>query len=384
MRARDLIVSAPTLHPSEIQQSANSTLARSRRVVHVALGTNVGGMEKLLVEFAKHHNGDRFETTFISLQTRGQLAVELERHGSKVIDFHKQDGWQPSLVFRLAKRLRGLRADVVHTHNTAAMVYGVTAAKLAGVKTIIHTRHGQRLNATARQTTIFRWLSKACHRVVSVCEDGTRLTMEDGVPADRAVTICNGIDLTRFENTGPSRTGPITVVARLSAEKDVATLIHAVKIAMGASKRFRLRIIGDGVERENLESLSRSLELENVVEFMGQQSEVAELLGEASMFVLPSLTEGISLTLLEAMARGLPVVATRVGGTPEVVVDGETGWLVCPGDAVALADAMIDLHTHPEAASEMGRRGRERVEQRFTIGRMVRGYERLYDWESNQ
>ncbi|MCM2374830.1 GT4 family glycosyltransferase PelF [Aporhodopirellula aestuarii] len=376
-------MSTQTLSSTKNRRRGNATLSSMRRVVHVALGTDVGGMEKLLVEFAKFSNRDRFEPTFVSLQHRGNIADEIERWGSPVFAFGKPEGLQPTLVLRLAKQLRELHADVVHTHNTAAMVYGVPAAKLAGVRTVIHTRHGQRLGASVRQNALFRWLAKGCDRVVSVCDDGTRLTVREGISPQRTSTICNGVDLSRFENVGPRADGPVTLVARLSEEKDVANLIRAMAIAIDSSKALRLRIIGDGSERAKLETLTQSLGLERVVEFLGRRSDVADLLAQASVFVLPSRSEGISLTLLEAMARGLPVVATSVGGTPEVVVDGETGLLVPAGDVVALADAIVELNQHAEAAAEMGRQGRKRVEQHFTIERMVHEYERLYEAESN-
>ncbi|WP_404309363.1 GT4 family glycosyltransferase PelF [Neorhodopirellula lusitana] len=369
------------------RKQGSTTRSRVRRVVHVSLGTHVGGMEKLLVEFARLTDRDRFELTFVSLQERGDVARELEQQGCSVIDFHKRDGLSPGLVLRLANQFRELRVDVVHTHNTAAMFYGVPAAKLSGVKTVIHTRHGQRLGATKRQTAVFRWLAKGCNQVVSVCEDGARLTIDEGVDSRLVATICNGVDLSRFEFAGPCSNGsclngPVTMVARLSAEKDVPTLIRAMELAIRSAEALKLRIIGDGPERASLENLVQSLGLQNAVEFMGQRNDVAALLAEASVFVLPSLSEGISLTLLEAMARGLPVVSTDVGGTPEVVIDGGTGFLVPAGDVASMADALVELHQNAGAAVEMGRQGRKRVEQHFTIQRMVRDYERLYRSET--
>jgi glycosyltransferase involved in cell wall biosynthesis len=172
------------------------------------------------------------------------------------------------------------------------------------------------------------------------------------------------------------------LVARLSPEKDVATLIHAVRHALRLlgpeQAAFTLEIVGDGASRPQLESLSRNLGLGDTIRFLGERSDVASLLAHASMFVLPSLTEGISLTLLEAMARGLPVVATRVGGNPEVVVDGVTGFLVPVRDPAALAAAMVRIHQCPTLAAEMGLRGRRRVEQEFSVQKMIREYEQQY------
>jgi glycosyltransferase involved in cell wall biosynthesis len=225
-------------------------------------------------------------------------------------------------------------------------------------------------------------LSQFASRIVSVSEDGRRRTIDEGVRADRAYFIRNGVDVKRFDYVGPDASGPAYLVCRLSPEKDVTTLIHAVKHieqSQGSHATIApLHIVGDGLVRRQLEALSQSLGLGDKIRFLGERTDVPELLGSASMFVLPSLTEGISLTLLEAMARGLPVVATRVGGNPEVVVDNVTGLLVPPSDPESLAAAMLRIHQDPALGREMGVRGRQRVEQEFSIQQMVRAYERHY------
>lgn len=351
------------------------------RVMHVVLGTQVGGMEKLLVEFAKFADRGRFDLAFTSLQTRGGIANEIEACHWPVYELGKQPGLRPGVVWKLAAQLRRDRTQVVHTHNTSAFIYGVLAGKLACVQRIVHTRHGQRFGASNRQTLLFRMLSKLVYRIVSVSEDGSRLSALEGVSPDRLCTILNGIDLRSFGFVGATAYGPAVIVARLSKEKDLVSLIHAVAIVMQTAEdasRFSLKIVGDGSERTHLEALSKQLGLTRCIEFLGQQSNVEEILALASMFVLPSLTEGISLTLLEAMACGLPVVATRVGGTTEVVVDEVTGLLVPPGCPKAMAAAIVRLHRDPHLSQRMGELGRQRVEQKFSVESMVRAYEELY------
>jgi sugar transferase (PEP-CTERM/EpsH1 system associated) len=373
---------AESSHRSTSGHLAGACDTDRRSVVHVSLGTHVGGMEKLLVEFARFSDRSRFELAFLSLQQRGKLADDIERLQWPVVAFDKQAGIRPNLVLQLARQMRQMRADVVHTHNTAGFVYGVPAAALARVPRIIHTRHGQRFEASHRQTRLFRWLSRFVHRVVSVSEDGRQLTIGEGVLAERACTIRNGVDISRFDFVGANPLGRTVVVARLSPEKDVATLIRAVGIVnemIGSRGRLlELDIVGDGTERATLQTLAQSLGLSNVIRFHGLRNDIPEVLAGASMFVLPSLTEGISLTLLEAMARGLPVVACRVGGNPEVVIDGSTGLLVPAGQPQSLASAMLRLHRDPGLAEQFGRRGRQRVEQEFCVQEMIRQYERLY------
>ena len=193
------------------------------------------------------------------------------------------------------------------------------------------------------------------------------------------MTIWNGIDLARFEFVGPKEEGPAVMVGRLSPEKDVETLVRAVPLILGQHPSFRLESACDGPCLASLKRLAEEeLGLRDNVRFLGEVRDIPGLLARASVFVLPSLTEGISLTLLEAMARGLPVVATRVGGNPEVVVDGETGFLVPPQSPRDLAAAILRVHGDPAQGRQMGLAGRCRVELNFDVTRMVAAYEALY------
>ncbi|MEM1067830.1 MAG: glycosyltransferase [Planctomycetota bacterium] len=353
-----------------------------RRIVHISLGTDVGGMEKLLVEFARWTDPSQYDLHFISLQSSGEAAKQIHALGLPVIALGKPSGFRPDVVVALSRQLRRMAPDVVHTHNTAGFLYGVAASTLARVPMVIHTRHGQRFEAPKRQTLSFRWLSRWVDHVVSVSNDGQQLTIKEGISAERTCTIRNGIDLNQFPYVGPTANGPAVLVARLSAEKDVACLIRAIAIAHQKRRdqeaTISLRIVGDGAERPGLESLTRELGLCKSIEFLGQRRNIREALRGASMFVLPSLSEGISLTLLEAMACGLPVIATHVGGNPEVVVPDLTGMLVPARDPEAIADAMLELWRDETMATRYGLEGRQRVELEFGIQRMIHEYELLY------
>ena len=352
-----------------------------KRIVHLSLGTNIGGMEKLLVEFARFADRQRFELVFISLQEKGKLSADLEELQWPVYAFDKTPGFKPGLVLKLARQLRKLRPNILHTHNTAALFYGAMAGTLARVPRIIHTRHGQRYKDSSRQTWFFRVLGKLAYRVVSVSEDGRALSLKEGIGADRTRVIHNGVDLSRFPYEGPNAKGPAVLVARLSPEKDVGTLIQAVKHvteALGPQHGFMLDIAGDGRIRPQLETMSESLGLTQTIRFLGERNDIPQRLANASMFVLPSITEGISLTLLEAMARGLPVVATRVGGNPEVVVHGKTGLLVPAQSPQELAAAISRLYQDSSMGKDMGLLGRQRVEKQFSIHRMIQQYELMY------
>jgi glycosyltransferase involved in cell wall biosynthesis len=348
------------------------------KVAHVVGQLAVGGMEKLLVEFARHADRSRFELSFVSLGDRGAVADEIEALGYPVVAMGEPSGFRPGIILALSNIFRRGRVDVVHTHNGRPLMYGAPAARVAGVRASIHTRHGQQHGASQRELARFRMATRLVDRVVCVSADAMRLAGSRGVAAEKLRTIPNGIDLSRFGYTGPRADGPAVMVGRLSPEKDAANLIRAMAIVVKEEPKFRLQVAGDGDCMASLVALTRELELTGHVTFLGGVSDVAALLAGASMFVLPSLTEGISLTLLEAMARGLAVVATRVGGTPEVMEDGATGLLVAAQSPAELAQAMLRIYRQPHRARLMGLAAHHRANALFDVRRMVTTYEGIY------
>jgi glycosyltransferase involved in cell wall biosynthesis len=338
-----------------------------------------GGLERLLVEFGRNRDGERFETSFVALDGMGTPAEELRQQGHHVECVADSVSGKLARLRRLTQIFRDGQFDIVHTHNTLAHFYGAFAAKFAGVPVVVNTQHGRGCGKGWKAKLQFRMANQLSDRVVGVSEDAAELCRRDDVrSADRTIALWNGVDLDRFEYRGPS-TQPVAIsVARLSPEKDFATLLRATWILIKDRPDFRLKIVGDGGERQKLEQLAEELNLNNNVEFLGERSDVSRLLAQAGFFVSSSRTEGISLTLLEAMAVGLPVVTTRVGGNPEIVVDGRTGRLVSPNSPEELALAMRDLLKDQEAWPVYGELGRQRVEQHFNVRNMVRQYEDLY------
>jgi sugar transferase (PEP-CTERM/EpsH1 system associated) len=349
------------------------------RVAHVVLQLQMGGMEKLLVEFARHADRERFALHFVSLGDRGVLAGELEASGWSVTALEEPPGFRPGLILRLARLFHRWQIDVVHTHNTKPLLYAGPAARLAGVPRLVHTRHGQRFEASRRQTALFRLVSRLADRVICVSQDSARLSVKEGIAPKRVCAIWNGIDVARFDYSGPAKGGPAVMVGRLSPEKDVDNLLKATALVVREQPEFRLEVAGDGPCLSALRQSARDLGLDHHVRFLGQVRDIPALLARASLFVLPSLTEGISLTLLESMARGLPVVTTRVGGNAEVVAEGETGLLVPAQNPSELARAILEVWRDPVAGHRMGLAGRSRVEQCFDVRHMVAAYEAHYD-----
>lgn len=351
---------------------------RRLRVAHVTPGLDMGGLEKLLVEFARHADPARVDMHFVSLGLRGTLAPDVEACGWPVTALNQPSGLRPELVVRLAGLLRQQQIDVVHTHDDRALIYGALAGRLTRVPRVVHTRHGQGIGLSRRQQGLVNLAARLADRFVCVSNDSARLAIRQGVAAGKTAVIWNGVDVGRFAYLGPRPAGPAVLVARMNPEKDVDTLLQAAALAKAACPSFRLEIAGDGPCLPALRQTADNLGLGGNTCFLGVVRDVPALLARAGLFVLSSISEGISLTLLEAMARGLPVVATRVGGNVEVVVDGETGLLVLPRDPAGLARAMLELFIDPERGRRLGAAGRQRVKRYFDVRRMVADYERLY------
>lgn len=350
------------------------------RVCHVSMTLKTGGLERLLVEFGKFHDSSRFDLRFVALADLGPPAEDLRQLGFVVSSLRFGSVGKLAVLRQLASTLREEKVDIVHTHNTYAHFYGALAARWAGVRHVINTQHGRGCGPGWKNRTLFRIANRLSRRIVGVSKDATALCAgEDRGSADKMATIWNGIDSTRFAYHGPAD-APIAIsVARLSPEKDFSTLLRAVHAVKQQVPEFRLRMVGDGAERGKLEALTRELGLTQEVEFLGERSDVPQLLKRAGFFVSSSKTEGISLTVLEAMAVGLPVVTTAVGGNPEIVEEGTTGHLVPSQDPDALAAAIVAMCRKRHEWPAMGRTARDRIEEHFEIRKMIRGYEAAYE-----
>jgi glycosyltransferase involved in cell wall biosynthesis len=360
-------------------QPRSSAHRHPYRVAEVSTSLDRGGKERVIVELARRCDRDKLEVEVVSLGDRGVLGEELHAAGFTVHALNRPSGFSPSLICRLARLFRRNRIDVVHTHDDRAAVHGLPAAWMAGIKRRIHTQHhSQILYGGRSKIHLAARAGRLANTFVCVSRFGADLMRGEGIPAAALKVLPNGIDVKRFSFSGPDLHGPAMTVARLSPEKDLTSLLHAVARLTEEAPDFRLEIVGDGPSRAELSSLAHALGIEKYVAFLGDRSDVPELLGRARMFILSSKTEGLSLSLLEAMARGLPVVATRVGGTPEVVVDGTSGLLVPPGDVAALAAAILRIWRDAGFAMALARSARARIERDFDIDRAVAEYEALY------
>ncbi|WP_437812806.1 glycosyltransferase family 4 protein [Sorangium sp. So ce1078] len=366
------------------------------KVAHVVLSLNVGGLERVVLRLLERTARDRFAPVVCALEEPGALADELARLDVPLVVLARRPGLDPGLPVRLAAWLRREEIRLVHTHNPGPHLYGAIAAGLAraaslpggGGPRVVHTKHGRNYPKQKRKVLVNRLAAALTDRVVAVSDDARAVALEvERLDPAKVVTILNGVDTDVFRpgDAGAARARlavpgsgyHVGCVARLSPEKDHATLLAAFARLREVRPDAHLSLIGDGPLRPALEQQAARLGLGGAVTFTGTRGDVAELLPAFDVFALASLTEGISLTLIEAAAAGLPIVATRVGGNPEIVEEGETGLLVAPGAPETLAAALEAVAVREDRAA-MGMRGRARVIERFGMDRMIRAYEDLY------
>jgi sugar transferase (PEP-CTERM/EpsH1 system associated) len=351
------------------------------RVVHLVTTLDIGGLEKVVLDLVRCRTRATLDAHVICLDATGVLERDVLDAGVSVETIGPH-GSVPRRILRLARRLKQLRPHVLHTHNPQAHIHGAWAARLANVPVVIHTRHGRGHPERRLTATLNRVASAWTTRYVAVSEDAAWMARDvEHVPDGKLLVIHNGIDLERYSSAGtkPNRTGGRAVtVGRLDPVKDQETMLRAVRLVVDQMPGFQLNVVGDGPVRSNLETLRAALGLADHIHMHGYREQVGPYLAVADFFVLSSISEGVSIALLEAMASGLPAVATNVGGNREVIVPGETGYLVPAGSPEALAGAMLDVLAVPRTLERMGRASRRRVEDQFSLRRMVAQYEGLY------
>lgn len=349
-----------------------------------------GGMEKVLVDGLLNTDSERVDSMVCCVMERGELADRLEQGGIPVRVLSKRSRWDISYPLRLARLLKDQQVDVVHTYSG---VYrdGCLAAHLANVPVNIHTDQGRFYPDNWKIRWTHRFMTRLRDQVISVSKElKDYLVNEVGLPPEKVTVIYNAVDTNaksssrntnalRYE-LGLSRDRlTIGIIARLVPVKDHGTLLKAAGRVLTAVPQARLLIVGDGPLRAELEALTKILRISDHVLFLGHRNDVPDLLALMDVVVLCSLHEGSSLTLLEAMAAGRAVVATAVGGNPELILDGVTGLLVPARSPEALADAVVTLLRDPALRASMGEAGRARVKKYFSIEAMVQSYENLYE-----
>ena len=322
----------------------------------------------------------------VALRDTGIMPVSEERlreAGVRVTALNKTDGFSPRALRALVSYVRRHRIEVVHTHNHTVHHYGVLAARLGGARAVVNTVHGvSTLRMQPWAKPIYRLSCSLTDRVVSVCtavDRAARATLR--LKGRRAAVIYNGIeveDLLAVEPRRPDGCFVFGTMGRLSPVKDHRNLLEAFAQVQRLHPHCRLEILGRGELREELERLVRSKGLEDAVDFRGFSLDLAGFLSRIDCFVLSSKSEGLPLSVLEAMAAGVPVVATAVGGVPEMVRGARCGWL-CPPERPAELAAAMESAMASRDRERMGERSRASVLERYSLPRMARNYLDLFN-----
>ena len=356
------------------------------RVMQVVLSLAPGGTERLVIDVVKRLKRT-VDTVVCCLDEPGAWAGELTERGVPVWPIGRAPGFHPSLGRRLAAVAAQHRADVLHCHQYSPFVYSRIAKLFRPTLKIVFTEHGRLSDATPslKRRVVNPVLGRLPATIYAVSEDLRQHMIRSGFPANRVGVVHNGIEPGLQTTTAlrakarqtlgiPGDVFVVGTAARLDPVKELDPLFEATALLKERLGRVRLVVIGDGPERAKLEERARQTRLGGTLEFTGHRPDLRTLLPALDVYANTSVSEGISLTILEAMAASLPVVATTVGGTPEVVLPGETGMLVPPREPARVADAIQLLYQDPARRTSMGRSGRSRVERHFSLDRMVQSY----------
>jgi len=364
----------------------------SIQTIHVIYRLDTGGLQNGIVNLVNNMDTSKFENIICCLTQGGDFEKRLNKN-IKVSKMFKKPGNDYQLYIKLIEYLKEIKPTIVHTRNWAGMD-GIIAAKIAGVPIIVHGEHGFEITDLISQNKKRKFirklvLSTMVDKIVTVSKNlKNRLINEIKIKPEKIIHIPNGVDTNKFNIYRKEFTRKkfgfkkedfiIGIVARLDSIKNHKTLFFAFKEIVKNYPQVKLIIVGDGPLREELKEKSYQLGIKNKVIFMGERDNVPEILKTFDIFVLPSLNEGMSNTILEAMATGIPVIASNVGGNPELVIDGETGFLFPTNDVESLVQKIKTYILYPELEQKHGYNARKRVEEKFSLDQMVRRYEELY------
>lgn len=362
------------------------------RLAYVVHALNPGGTERLVVDMAMAF-ASRFRIAVFCLDEPGAWAATLRAAGIPVHGLWRQPGLDLSIAGTLAGCLREFGADIVHAHQCSAWFYSALARLRHPAPRLLFEEHGRfypEVDSPRRRFVNRVLIRRLTHRFVAVSEDiRTRLARYEGLDAGQIEVVYNGVapaPVLRPEARARLRARlglgaddfVIGTVGRFDPIKNLPMLVSAFEKVAKEQPCLRLLLVGDGPEHK---AIARRIDEAGIGEravLTGHRDDARQLAQCMDMFVLASFSEGTSMALLEAMAAAVPVAVTRVGGNPEIVVDGQTGWAVPSDDVEALATVLRQAHARPDQRSRYGEAGRRRFEQRFTFAGMIEAYRSIY------
>jgi len=359
--------------------------------LHLTIGLQWGGAETLMAAIARRLDPSRFEVSVVALQGNGPIGEQLSATGFAVTPLYTSGGWDFRAVLRLKRLLAQSRPDIVHAHLLRA---NLLACLTRDDHTVVWHEHGtgEWLNPAVR--LLERRLMIQSDAVIAI-SNKVKDNLVQRVPgiANRVTILPNAIEINQQVSSSADRGKfirkawglgethqVIGFVGRLDdAFKGISYLIKSVAILKPIMPLLNLIIVGEGRDRAALERLAKTLGLKESVHFIGAHADLEQIYPGFNVLALPSLSEGFGIVLLQAMAASLPVVASRVGGIPEVVSDQETGFLVKPADPEALARALQSVLIDRNKAVQMGERGLKRVREFFNLDNIIPRLETIYE-----
>jgi glycosyltransferase involved in cell wall biosynthesis len=363
------------------------------KVMTMVTSFQIGGTERQVTNIVLGLDSSRFDLHLACIHSRGELLQEIESlHVPRpAFPIRSLYGLRTfAQAFRLARYIRSNAIQVVHSYGLYPNLFVIPAAKLAGAPVVIASIRDCGDITTYFQRLLQRLVCRFADCVLVNAESIRDALIQQGYAAGNIAVIRNGITPSKFtgfsgtptihEELGlPPSARLVVVISRLNRMKGVEYFLRAAKMVADGLPDVHFLIVGDGAAKNELQSRADYLGVGGRVVFTGFRTDVAKLLSEVTLSVLPSLSEGLSNTLLESMASGVPVIATRVGGNPEIVEDGVSGLLVAPRDPAALAKAMKTLLRNPGLAARIGRAGQQRITGMFSMERSIRDVESLYE-----
>lgn len=383
-----------------INASGQDGASKNKLVIaHVIHRLQVGGLENGLVNLINNMPEDKYRHVIICVKEYTSFKERIKKDDVEYYELHKREGNDLGAHYRLWKILRDIRPTVMHTRNIGTIEYCVVG-KLAGVKYCVHGEHGRDMTdidgSNYKYIYLRRFLSPFINKFIALSKDlESWLIGKVKIPKNKVLQLYNGVDTMRFspndngepalpdDNGGVLEEFRIGTVGRFSEEKDQFTLIKAfiglLNKADIQNRKLKLILLGDGPLKNKMTDLLKESNALEMADLPGECHDIPSKLRNFDVFVLPSLGEGISNTILEAMATGLPVIATKVGGNPELVIDGVTGFLVEPGDPESMAEKLYLYLKNEDMLKEHGRNARLHAESEFGMDKMVEKYVQIYD-----
>jgi glycosyltransferase involved in cell wall biosynthesis len=366
-----------------------SNNAKQLKIVHLVTSLEVGGAQHNMLLGLPNLDPSRYKHILISIMDRMQMKQQFQQAGIEVHTLGLSKKTDIAVALRLRSLLKTIRPDILHTYLIHGNVLGRIVGRLAGVPTII----GSELTI-GQAGRIGRLVTKLTNPLTDAVEvnsetGGKSVAADLGVPESKIEVVLPGLDLDAFGRTDQrsqvrTELGVedsehlVLYVGRLRTVKGVEYGIRAFAKAFAQNPRLKLALAGEGDQRNHLESLSAELGIENNVKFLGARNDLPNVLSACDSVIMPSLTEGFPRVAIEAMASAKPVIATRVGGTPEAIIHNQSGILVPSKDIEAMADAIVNVANNSDLATRLGSAASERTEQHYSASKYVARLDEMY------